>query len=256
LACVLLVGIAFANAEQRIVGGQDAENGAWEWQLSQRNGASHSCGACLIRPNWAVSAAHCVGGTVSNYHLIAGTNQRSCPGGACEQRTASSVTRHADFVNNGAVGFPNDVAVIRWATPINAVAGRIGFVPMATADEHVGRVCFITGWGRLTGNGILPENLQQAQIDVLSRAECLNYWAAVQVTDMQVCVFDRLTQARGACNGDSGGPLVCLGSETGFELVGVTSWGRTGCLTTSPSVYTRVSAYRGWILNAIGEPSP
>jgi secreted trypsin-like serine protease len=257
LAIVLLAGLAFANASDltqlSIVGGTTAADGAWPWQLSQRNGASHSCGASLIRATWALSAAHCVGGAVNLYTLIAGTNQRSCPGGNCQQRPANLVTRHADFENSGVRGYPNDIAVIRWGTAIQPVNGKIQYATLATTTNQVGRTCFITGWGRLTGGGAIPEDLQQAAIDVLTRDECLEHWGAIQVSDSQVCVYDKATQARGACNGDSGGPLVCQVSAGVWELVGATSWGRSGCATTSPSVYTRVSAYNAWILNAIGE---
>ena len=46
--------------------------------------------------------------------------------------------------------------------------------------------------------------------------------------------------------GDSGGPMVCtqLGNKV---LAGVTSWGVSGCGTSYPSVYARVSNYRLWL---------
>jgi len=247
----LAVSVALVAGES-VIGGSNAANGAWPWQLSQRNGASHSCGASLIRANWALSAAHCVGGAVSAYLMIAGTNQRSCPGGACEQRRATAVTRHADFQNIGLRGFPNDIAVITWADPIAEVAGRIQYATLATTADQVGRQCYISGWGRMVDGGPLPENLQEARIDLLTTAECSAMWSPTPVTDLQVCIYDRETQARGACNGDSGGPLVCV-KGSGWELVGATSWGRTGCATTYASVYTRVSAYHSWILSNIGE---
>jgi hypothetical protein len=50
------------------------------------------------------------------------------------------------------------------------------------------------------GGGILPENLQEAVIDILTTAECQAMWSAAQVRDSQVCIYDRATQARGACN--------------------------------------------------------
>jgi len=249
LLCLALPALVVAD---RVVGGAPASNGEWPWQLSHRNAGSHSCGASLINANWALSAAHCVGGAVAGYQIIAGTNQRTCPNGACEQRGVRSVTRHEDFQNIGIRGFPNDIAVINFAAPINEAAGSIQYAVLATTADQVGRTCFISGWGRMTDGGPLPVDLQEAQIDLLTTAECATMWAPTPVTDLQVCIYDRATQARGACNGDSGGPLVCQLPGGGWELVGATSWGRTGCSTAFASVYTRASAYNAWILSAIG----
>lgn len=239
-----------------IVGGSEAADGVWPWQLSLQYMNSHSCGAALISGRSAVSAAHCVGNAVVSYTIIAGSNQRSCEhsgeNATCISRKPDSAVRHPDFINSGDSGYPNDVSVLTWITPILPSSGKIQFVTMASTTDQVGLTCYITGWGRLTATSALPENLQQAQIDVLTTEECQTLWSANQITDNQICVFDKETKARGACNGDSGGPLVCQPTLTArWELAGVTSWGRTGCSTAYPSVYTRVSAYREWILQQV-----
>ena len=48
----------------RVVGGVDAAEGAWPWQLSLRYLGSHSCGASLVNAHKAACAAHCVGNAV------------------------------------------------------------------------------------------------------------------------------------------------------------------------------------------------
>jgi len=250
LLCLALPAMA-RTPSGLVVGGSDAAEGRWPWQLSHRNAGSHSCGSSLIRSTWSVSAAHCVGGAVAAYVIIAGTNQRSCPNDACENRRVDSVIRHADFQNIGLRGYPNDISVIHWIDPILEVAGKIQYATLATTDNQVGSECFISGWGRMVDGGPLPENLQEAVIDLLTTEECQAMWNPTPVTDLQVCIYDRQTQARGACNGDSGGPLVCRVGD-GWELVGATSWGRTGCDTRWASVYTRISAYNDWILTQVG----
>ena len=57
-------------------------------------------------------------------------------------------------------------------------------------------------------------------------------------------------RGKDTCNGDSGGPL--LGSEHPYEpfiLIGLVSGGSRRCGIGTPTVYTRVSHYRNWILN-------
>jgi secreted trypsin-like serine protease len=190
---------------------------------------------------------------VAFYQIVAGTNNRLCPNDECEQRGVTAATRHSEFQNSGIRGFPNDISVIEFDAPINQVAGSIQYATLATTTDQVGRTCYISGWGRISDGGLLPVQLQEAVIDLLTTAECADMWAPTPVTDSQVCIYDRATQARGACNGDSGGPLVCQLPGGGWELVGATSWGRTGCSTDFASVYTRISFYNSWILDAIGE---
>lgn len=43
-----------------------------------------------------------------------------------------------------------------------------------------------------------------------------------------------------------------VGKSGNYVLIGVTSWGRNGCDTTYPSVYTRVTYFRSWIKTETG----
>lgn len=44
----------------RVVNGQNASPHSWPWQVSLRVRGRHICGGSLIRPDWIVTAAHCV----------------------------------------------------------------------------------------------------------------------------------------------------------------------------------------------------
>lgn len=56
----VVAGCGKRPAGMRVVGGVDAQPHAWPWQISLRVGGRHICGGSLIRPDWVLTAAHCV----------------------------------------------------------------------------------------------------------------------------------------------------------------------------------------------------
>lgn len=139
------------------------------------------------------------------------------------------------------------VKVIAATVPINGLS--IAAVPggLDHGENRESQLCYITGWGRTCSTCNLPITLQEAQIPVISNTLCTTEFGTNFNSAVQICVWDQVNQNKGACNGDSGGPLVCMGSNGFWELIGATSWGATNCLTTKPSVYTRLSAFTDWI---------
>jgi hypothetical protein len=79
---------------------------------------------------------------------------------------------------------------------VHDVKSSVGHVVMLHARRYSHALIFFSS----TATGALPENLQEAKVDVLTTAECHAYWSANQVTDDQVCIFDNGSQAVTACN--------------------------------------------------------
>ncbi|XP_060600048.1 fibrinolytic enzyme, isozyme C-like [Ruditapes philippinarum] len=156
----------------------------------------------------------------------------------------AEIIMHKDY-NKGTGGFPNDVALLRLVPHGQDITKNIIKIARGTND-YTGQICTISGWGvKVDGSG--ASKLKKADVSVLSMNQCVNYWGDRNILDQHVCVkgYDT-TEGSGSCNGDSGGPLVC-----GNELVGVTSWGFSGChqngVVTHPSVYARVSYFYDWV---------
>ena len=68
------IGCGNRPAGARIVGGVDAQAHSWPWQISLRVNGQHTCGGSLIKPDWVVTAAHCVAGSknTSGYTVVLG----------------------------------------------------------------------------------------------------------------------------------------------------------------------------------------
>ncbi|XP_069119197.1 fibrinolytic enzyme, isozyme C-like [Argopecten irradians] len=242
-----LIDEAEQMTESRIVNGDDATIGANPWQVSLRSSNSHICGGSILNSTAVITAAHCVDGSGS-YTVRYGSGKRTDGGSVT---TVTKVTMHPSY-DSGAGLYPNDIAVLRvekmhlhsnaQAIPLNSRSNS----DLAGLDPGS---CRITGWGRTSGTGPLPDTLQGTNVKILTDSTCKNVWGNYICNTCHICLQaeDGATQIS-ACNGDSGGPLVCANGNT-MELVGVTSWGASGCPTTYPSVYAEVNSYRDFLIN-------
>lgn len=141
------------------------------------------------------------------------------------------------------------VQLVAPTSPIAVAPGSsIDAVPgLDPGVDRLSHTCFMTGWGRTCGDCPIPVALQEAQIPILDDATCKNRFPAAYNPTLQICIMDP-AGVKGACNGDSGGPLVCrVDASSRWELVGVTSYVASGCLTTEPSVFARVSYFQSWL---------
>merc|ERR1711976_739650 len=179
LALACFAAASARRAGSRIVGGTEVSfPGKYPWQASlEYRGGSHTCGASMISNRWLVSAAHCVGAGTSSLAIVMGMHDRYWRwDGDARTYYLSSIVRHPGWNNDGSQGFPNDIAVLQTSSSIATNQYTQPITMASQGQDFTSANCVITGWGRtsgaVAGGSSLPDVLQEANIDVLSQAEC------------------------------------------------------------------------------------
>ncbi|XP_065505927.1 chymotrypsin-like elastase family member 3B isoform X2 [Caloenas nicobarica] len=149
----------------------------------------------------------------------------------------------------------NDIALLKLQRPaVLSAEVQVGLLPAPDTVLPDGYPCYLSGWGRLSTGGPLPDRLQQALMPVVSYERCTqsDWWGPVSVRETMVCAGGA---EKAGCNGDSGGPLNCQGAEGHWEVHGIASFvSSLGCDTPQkPTVFTRVSAFEGWIAEIVSQ---
>ncbi|KAL0818690.1 hypothetical protein ABMA28_008035 [Loxostege sticticalis] len=237
----------------RVMGGADGERGEWCWQVALINSLNqYLCGAALIGTHWVLTAAHCVTNIVRSGEAIfvrVGdhdlTRKYGSPG-AQTLRVATTYIHH----NHNSQTLDNDIALLKLLGKAELKEGVcLVCLPARGVSHAAGKRCTVTGYGYMGETGPIPLRVREAELPIVSDAECIR---KVNAVTEKIFILPASSFCAGgeegndACQGDGGGPLVC--QDDGFyELVGLVSWG-FGCGRRDvPGVYVKVSSFIGWI---------
>ncbi|XP_061717813.1 chymotrypsin-2-like isoform X2 [Cydia pomonella] len=271
----------------RIVGGWEAPEASAPHMVGLIIGVSVKsfvCGGFVAKPDVVLTAAHCIdavlswwtGELVETFRGQIGSNALSH--GYVEIRFSGHLNHPAwDRVN-----IKNDVGAL-WLTealPKNSPAR-----PIALSFRWIGggERLTVTGWGRLSAWGALPDRLQKLQVYSLTHAECkeemqrasdeLGSAAPGVAENIEICTTHPLGAGQGMCNGDSGSALwldkksktkcvkgncekcnkwencekeKCEGVKR--VVVGVVSWGFP-CARGYPDAHARISGFKDFLVS-------
>ncbi|KAK2820320.1 hypothetical protein Q5P01_023279 [Channa striata] len=246
--------------EDRIVGGVDASQGAWPWQVDvQTTKDGHICGGTIITQNWVLSAAHCFPdpSDLSAYIIYVGRYQLN---GVNKYQSTYRVSQVviAPGYNNPQSG--RDLALLQLSKPITwSDYAQPVCLPDSSVSFPGGMECSVTGWGNIRDGVSLPGigTLQQVQVPIISQSSCqemyqTNPTETVDILDDMICAgFQQ--GGKDSCQGDSGGPLVCQMVNGTWVQAGVVSFGLGCAHTNRPGVYTRLTSYSSFITNMVPE---
>merc|ERR1711962_883947 len=209
----------------RIVGGHEAEEHEWPWQVALFIDDAWFCGGSLINENYVLTAAHCVDGA-SYFDIMAGAHNVR----AASEPNRVEITSFNDYIAPSCLPMAGD-----------------------TADEA--ELVTVTGWGKPSDSagGISPVLRMVSDLPCISNKECNDFYGIVG--DGIVCIDT--TGGKGSCNGDSGGPLVMKAgmkaAGQAWNQVGIVSFcSSAGCEVGYPAGFTRTEYYLDWIKSETG----
>lgn len=228
--------------EGRIVGGKPVAAGKYPFFAFPAG--SLLCGATLFHGDMLLSAAHCAG-AFSVGALVGGTTldgSRSLFVEVVEEIV------HPRFDKDS---FQNDIMIVKLRD----------LVPQETVSlefredlPQPGEYYSVVGFGEKLGRSEFSQELREVDVPVLSHKACSRHFRGDIDDHTMICAGGE--KGRDSCTGDSGGPLL----TTNGSQVGIVSFG-DGCARAKvPAVYTRVSAFRTWIMQTVcresNEPPP
>ena len=254
-ACTQSVGEeSVESSDQAIIGGAEAQPGAWPGTVALYMGSMQACAGALVADSWVLTAGHCVtpssptGGiskVVINRHKLSSSEG--------ETRTVDRAIRHQGYAN-----LDNDIALLHLSQPSTAPKAKILSnaqlaSAVATSDDVT-----VVGWGNTREGGGQSDVLREVTVPVISNAQCKSMPRYDRVTDNMICA-GFVSGAKDACQGDSGGPLFQKIEDEWVE-VGIVSWGIGCARPNAPGVYTRVGNYLEWMYEKtngeVGEAAP
>ncbi|XP_043346141.1 mast cell protease 1A-like isoform X1 [Cervus canadensis] len=235
---LLLVALLLSPTGEagKIIGGHEAKPHSRPYMAFLQfkiSGKPHICGGFLVREDFVLTAAHCLGSSIDvtlGAHNIMGRERT---------QQVIPVWRAFPHPHYNNMTLVNDIMLLQLTRKVNVTTAVSPIsLPRDWDTVKPGMLCSVAGWGCLDVNMSLPTKLQEVELEVQSAEKCTSRYENYSTTT-QICAGDA-RKKKSSFRGDSGGPLVCNGVAQG-----IVSYGKKD--GTPPRVFTRISSFLPWI---------
>ena len=228
------------------------------WTVNADSGLRdfQTCTGALIDATHVLTAAHCVVNQKQSLSIV---------WGAPNLNSRGYTLAVADWVVHprySAATMQNDIAIIRLyyavdktvdAKVYSAIPATTRYLTIPKTDKNLLGSMRLYGFGDQQDKRSLNASASVRQDNYSSTAKKIFKYFNDATMIGGGFYYKKEQLYAGACYGDSGGPLVSTVGKVN-NIVGIVSYGSaSGCNVKTPTVYTRVSYYAGWIITASKE---
>ncbi|KAB0339592.1 hypothetical protein FD754_023803 [Muntiacus muntjak] len=231
---LLLVALLLSPTGEagKIIGGHEAKPHSRPYMVflqSKISGEPYRCGGFLVREDFVLTAAHCLG---SSINVILGAHNIMEREKTQQVIPVRRVIKHPDYNDETRANDLMLLQLIRKAHLTDAVSPIS--LPRRWQEVNPGMMCNMPSAGKL----------QEVDLEVQSEERCIaRFRDYIPIT--QICAGDP-NLMKSSFLGDSGRPLVCDGVAQG-----IVSYGEECGM--APNVYTRISSFLPWIEETMRE---
>ncbi|CAH1985121.1 unnamed protein product [Acanthoscelides obtectus] len=193
----------------------------------------------LYFPRWSIKSKHMMYATVGTININGKGGQRI---------KVETFIMNRKYLESDS-GY--DIGVVKLSA--NAKLGRnVKLIKLHVNNKEplIGSTAYLAGFGIINDRYQEPVRLRKAVLHIDYPSKC---FVNTPADYPEICCTSTLSEGK-ACKGDSGGPLFIMRNGRHIQ-VGITSHLAIlpVCIVNfNNSVYTRVSAYIGWLLRATG----